>query len=372
MRLVLLLAVALLAVTSAGSAAVRAKPAHFELTLDTSGARAVLAAATADPAHAAEAADAALKNPAVLAMIAKMATYDRTVTPDLFRKAVVDAANGRSAKPFDLERLRKDPQATVRMLDRLETERDAIAGRMAERLQSFTPDGYVVKGKLIILVGSNQNGWDPDPKIPNFYVDLGFHGEEVDSLTNVAVHELFHVVQGMARDWDPELNDRPDLAPESRELHRAHALLLNLMLEGMASYVGDAALLPPSGPHIQRAQRDIARNYARRRDVFALFDTVVYRARHDPDAPFESLFRLSFGGAWDEPDYYAGYLMSKVIDRYSGRDRLRALVTLPPEEFAAEYIAIAKAHPGDPDVVALAPETVAVVEELRRLGERRP
>src|SRR5579862_8091924 len=209
----------------------RHSPATFSVALDVSGANAVLAAALADSTHAAAAADAALRNDAVRAMIAKMANFDTTVTPLAFKAAVERLSRGGDGAPFDLARLRSDPGSTQRMLARLVTDSALIAHRLADRLQSFTPDGMNVHATLHVLVGAaHQNGWVPDSKHADFYLDLGFHGEEVESMTNSSSHELFHVVQLMAQPGiDTLFGDRPTLPVEAREAYRARAVLLNLV-----------------------------------------------------------------------------------------------------------------------------------------------
>lgn len=344
------------------------RPATFSVTLDVSGANAVLAAALADTAHADAAADAALQNDAVRAMIAKMAKYDSTVTAAAFKAAVLRLARGGDGAPFDLARLRADPASTRRMLARLTTDSAVIAQRLADRLQSFTPDGMNVRTTLHVLVGAaHQNGWVPEGDHANFYVDLGFHGEEVESMTNSASHELFHVVQELAQpDVATQFADQPNLAVDARERYRARAVLLNLVIEGMATYVGDPSRYPSPGPHLARDQDRLQHELGRAGDIFALFDTILFRSAHDPDAPLSTLLTLEFGGSWGQTGYYVGYRMSKVIDRYAGRDRLRALVGAPPADFVMEYIRIARAHPDDPDITPLAPASIAITETLTR------
>jgi hypothetical protein len=344
------------------------RPATFSATLDVSGANAVLAAALADTAHAAALADAALRNDAVRAMIAKMAKYDSTVTPAAFTAAVLRVSRGGDGAPFDLSRLRADPGSTRRMLARLTTDSAVIAQRLADRLRSFTPDGMNVQATMHVLVGAtHQNGWVPEGTRADFYVDLGFHREEVESMTNSASHELFHVVQQLAQpDLGAQVSDRPTLGVEARERFRARAILFNLVIEGMASYVGDPSIYTSAGPRIARDQQELQRELGRAGDIFALFDTILFRAAHDPDAPLDTLLQIGFGGSWDQTGYYVGYRMSKVIDRYAGRDRLRALVGAPPEDFVMEYIRIARAHPNDPEITPLAPVSVAIIETLAR------
>jgi hypothetical protein len=355
------------------AASVGDRPATFSVAIDVSGATAVLAAAVADPAHAAGAAQAALRNDAVRAMIAKMAKYDSTVTPAAFEAAVVRLAAGGSGAPFDLDRLRTDPASTRRMLARLTTDSAAIARRLADRLRSFTPDNVDVHATLFVVVGAaHQNGWVPNEQQANFYLDLGFHGEELESVINIASHELFHVVQGMVQpNIDSAMTDRPDLAIDARGRHRARAVLLNLVVEGMADYVGDPSLYPSAGPHLARDQQELARELARAGDIFALFETILYRARRDPDAPLATLLKIGFGGSWNQTGYYVGYRMAKAIDRYAGRERLRALVALPPADFVTQYAQIAAAHPADPDITPLAPASIATVEELESVNPNR-
>jgi len=344
------------------------RPAAFSVTLDVSGANAVLAAALADTVDAAAAADAALRNDAVRAMIVKMAKYDSTVTPAAFKAAVLRLSRGGDGAPFDLARLRADPASTRRMLARLTTDSAVIARRLADRLRSFTPDGMNVQATLHILVGAaHQNGWVPEGNHTDFYLDLGFHREEVESMINSASHELFHVVQELAQpDIGAQMSDRPNLGVDARERHRARAILLNLVIEGMASYVGDPSIYQATGPRMARDQKELQRELDRAGDIFALFDTILYRSAHDPDAPLGTLLRLEFAGSWDQTGYYVGYRMSKVIDRYAGRDRLRALVGAPPADFVMEYIRIARAHPADPEITPLAPASIATVEALAR------
>jgi hypothetical protein len=346
-------------------------PASVTVTIDTSGASVVLAAALADPAHAAAAADRALANSAVRAMITKMAMYDRSVTAESFKAAIISLANGGTGEPFDLARLRADPEPTRRMLARLANKSDSISHQIADRLQSFTPDGLEVHARLRVLVGAaHQNGWVPNDqqKRPDFYVDLGFHREEMESLINSATHELFHVIQGQVQpSFDSAFAERPDLPGPARELHKAHAVLLNLVIEGMATYVGDASIYTSTGPRIEHDQRELKRQLGRANDIFALFDTILFRISHDPDAPLGTLLNIGFGGQWDETGYFVGYRMTKTIDRYSGRERLRVLVAMPPEQFVTDYITLATAHPDDPDITRLAAPSVATVDELQRM-----
>jgi Putative zinc dependent peptidase (DUF5700) len=351
-----------------GQTAPGPRPATFSVTLDVSGANAVLAAALADSAHAAVAADAALQNDAVRAMITKMAKYDSTVTPAAFRAAVMRLSRGGDGAPFDLARLRADPASTRRMLARLTTDSAVIAQRLANRLQSFTPDGMNVQTTLHVLVGAaHQNGWVPEDNHSDFYVDLGFHGEEVESMTNSASHELFHVVQQLAQpDVAAQVTDQPTLGVDARERYRARAILLNLVIEGMATYVGDPTVYQSAGPHLARDQERLQHELARAGDIFALFDTILFRAAHDPDAPLPTLLTLDFSGSWDQTGYYVGYRMSKVIDHYAGRDRLRSLVGAPPADFVLAYIRIAQAHPNDPEITPLAPASIAIIQTLVR------
>jgi hypothetical protein len=63
--------------------------------------------------------------------------------------------------------------------------------------------------------------------------------------------------------------------------------------------------------------------------------------------------------------------MAKTIDHYLGRARLRALTSLPPEQFVADYIALSRAHPDDPEITPLSAASIATVQELEHLQGAR-
>jgi hypothetical protein len=334
--------------------------------IDLTAAEAILGAATSDPAHAAESADAALELAPVTAMIAKEHKYNVNASAATFKADVIAAASGLPTRVFPFKELRDDPKPARDMLVSLRSSGAEIAKRLSDGLQSFAPDGTAISATLIILLGSNQYGWVPDQKSTAFYADVGRHLGDVDGLIALAAHELFHVVQGFSQpEWGPLFVELPKTAPqEVRIRHQLRAALTNLVLEGMATYVGDPDAWGATHRGFDHDKREYARELARNSETFALFDTIIYRLARDSDAPQDFLLSIGFGGSWDQTGYYVGYQMAKAIDRFLGRDRLRALVARTPEEFLGDYITVAKAHPDDPAVKLLAKPTIATVQYL--------
>jgi hypothetical protein len=339
-----------------------AAPEGIRVAIDTSAAEAVLAAVTSDSAHVDALAEAAVGLPAIQAMLAKMKKYNAGASPESFRSALIAVAGGGHASLFPLEAIRSNPAMVRGLLDSLSVHREEMTARLRDRLAEFVPPGLAIDTKLVVVLGSNQNGWVPDQKTPTFYIDAGFQSGDADNLIAVATHELFHVVQGaVLPDWNPVFAEATGSDATAHEMHNVHAALLNLEVEGMADYVGDPRVLPGSGPGIARARREYDSNLARSSESFELFDTIIYRFSHDATARQSPLINISFGGAWGQTGYYVGYRMAKAIDRYRGRARLRALVALPPEDFVADYVAIAQAHPSDPEITPLDASTVQAV-----------
>lgn len=332
---------------------------EFKVEVDISAAEAIFTAATIDPANAAAAADAALKLPAVTELIAKEHKYNSKACVDTFKSDVVAVASGASGQIFPLQRLRNNPSPARQMLDSLSRERKAIGERLGRGLQAFTPDGVVIRASLVIVLGSNQGGWVPDQRSTTVYVEASRHFGDVDGLVATAAHELFHVVQGSVQPgWGPVFSEPPKtLSAEERERRRVHAVFTNLVIEGMATYVGDPNAWNATHAGFDHDAREYARELARSQETFALFDTIVYRISRDDSAPLDPLLTVGFGGSWEQTGYYVGYSIAKAIDRYAGRDRLRALVTLTPEEFISDYISVAKAHPEDREITPLAEST---------------
>lgn len=334
--------------------------------IDLTAAEAILNAATSDPAHAAESADAALKLAPVIAMIAKEHKYNSNATAATFRADVIAAASGLPTRVFPFKGLKDDPKPARDMLASLQSNDADLTKRLSEGLQSFAPNGTVISATLVALLGSNQYGWVPDQKSTAFYADIGRHLGDVDGLMALAAHELFHVVQGVSQpEWGPLFVELPKTAPQAvRIRHHLRAAVTNLVIEGMATYVGDPTAWGAIHKGFDHDKREYERELARSTETFALFDSIVFRLARDADAPEDLLLSIGFGGSWDQTGYYVGYQMAKVIDRYRGRDRLRALVARRPEEFVDDYIAVSKAHPDDPALVPLAQPTIATVQYL--------
>jgi hypothetical protein len=349
----------------------------ISVTIDSSAAEAVLKAVTGDTSDAESLAQAAVKLPGIQAMIEKEHRYVPAASADSFVAAVVETVNGRSGEPFPLREIRDNPAKVRTLLAELASRKTELSQRLSGRLRMFAPRGLTLHTTLAVVLGSHQNGWVPDQKSPVFYIDAGFQAGDVDALIAVAAHELFHVVQGAVQPvWNAALAASTGGSPEMREMHNVHAALLNLVIEGMADYVGDPREMPGSGPAIVRARREYARNLARNGESFALFDTIIYRLYKDPGAPLDFLLNIGFGGSWEESGYYVGLAMASAIDRYVGRERLQKLVALPPEDFLLEYVAVAEKRAPGPDLIPLAASSAEAASASRRAlalqGARAP
>jgi Putative zinc dependent peptidase (DUF5700) len=356
---------AIIAAPGAHSADV-ARPPGLTISVDTAPAEAVLQAATGTAAQAGALADATLALPAIRAMIAKEHRYVPEASVESWRLALTGLADGGNGLPFDLRGLRDRPEAVRELLATLASRHDEVTARLTQRLQRFAPAGVELRATLSVVLGSHQNGWVPDQNTPIFYVDAGFHAPDADALVAVAAHELFHLVQGAAQpDLGAALADSASAVPAERIAHNVHAALLNLVIEGMADYVGDPAAFPGSGAGITRARREYARNHARRSETFALFDTLIFRLARDSQAPLGPLLSIGFGGTWDQTGYYVGYDMAAAIDRHLGSERLRALVTLAPEDFVLDYVRACEDNATDHELVPLAPSTIEGVKMSR-------
>jgi hypothetical protein len=346
-----------------------AAPGAVTVIIDTRVADTVLAAATADAAQVPALTKRALAQPGLAVMIAKEHRYNPRATVESFSDALYQLPRGGNGEPFDLQRVYQQPQQVRALLRALRERRAELTARLAERLNAFAPEGLKLQATLVVVLGSHQNGWVPSQKTPVFYIDAGFQEGDVDSLIAVAAHELFHTVQGAVQPaWDAALAPAADGPPSLREAHNVHAAALNLVIEGMADYVGDPRTLPGEGAGMQQARRDYERALRRSTENFALIDTILYRFGSDPVAPLGQLLDVGFGGAWEQRGYFVGYVMAQAIDRYRGRERLRALVSLPPEEFVLDYIALCLNHPEDQELIRFSDATITALTASEPAG----
>ena len=354
------------------SATFAAAPAT-SLTFDTTGADLELEALNADAAHADSAAQAAVENKDVVANMEHARGFLPFATSENFKKSLMLASAGQADPMFQMDKEKRKAADIRRLLNSVRDNPVRLSQEIVDRIVQYAPVSKPLKVRLAFVVGGGSDGFQMDEYPDTFFLDAGFFGNDEEGVVLLAAHELFHVIQNEVRPDDPLADpNKSGLTPAQKRIAGLRQLFVSLEREGTASVVGDPISWPvQGGAYMDFFRAKFNRNLSRRASNFQQFDTLVFRAAHDPDADTDALYRLGFAGDWDSNAYFVGYIMAKAIDRYMGRDAFRALLTRPAEEMVLEYADLQTKHPEDKDLPPIARTTVAAAKETLVFADKK-
>jgi len=244
------------------------------------------------------------------------------------------------------------------LLGHLEANRESLSDQVSDRIRVYSPRELSLQVDVHFVLGGSSDGWVPNPR--TFYLALQYFGADYEGLRTVMAHELFHVAQ---REF---MAQRPSsqLAPTAGNAER---LLVATISEGTASIVGDPLLVSGGGNYVKWFRDKFERNLARIDGNFALFETLLYRVYHDPEANFQELYKLGFSGTWDSPLYFVGYRIGKAIEKYDGPEAVAHLLEQSPTAFFLRYMSLYRQHE-DLMLIRFSRPTEEILEKLHRDG----
>jgi len=339
-----------------GAAAV---PGHLSLTLDLTPAAEILALFKHHGASPGEL-TRLMARPEVHDLIAQTARFDPRAVPEAFASTLQLAAAGRLTAgmpdPFAFNRVRQHAPDIARLQELLEARGAELQRDIATRLQPDLPPGIELEVHAALVLGGTSDGWaQPGNRL---YLALQSFEGDYEGLVTLMTHEVYHVVQYSV------MPSTGSGAADARE-RNAENLMIATLMEGTASFVGDPTSAAGGGAYLDWYRARYRTNLGRIHEDFALFDALMFRAAHDLDADYRTLYGLGFSGAWGSPLDFVGYRMAQVIARYDGRGRLAAYLTQPPGSFFADYIAACDLHPAEPLCVRFDAQTTRTLLQVR-------
>lgn len=325
-----------------------AAAALVTITLDyTSGDRTL--AVLTNPKATREDASALLELPGVKAEIKHAAGFMPNATPEVFVTTLVAAAHGEtpSPDPFGWKGVLTNVDGARAVVAAIQKDPDAFVKDVAARIAAYTPPDLTISPKVYVIAGGGSDGFTQGGS--DFYLAADMFRGELDAAKLMTTHELYHVAQAGMRAKLPAR--REGLVPD---------LLQSVVNEGTADYVADPLKIKGGGSWMEWYRGKYQRNLDRIDLNFALLDTLLYRAIHDPKATANMIYPIGFSGRFDSPGYFVGYRMASVIDSRIGRARLIELVGSDPREFFRAYLSVASAddpHFSEATSVVFAPSS---------------
>jgi hypothetical protein len=307
-------------------------PSGIEIAFDFQAAEATLAAVAGTPTLKAA---AAARLPGNARLVDHQHRFDPAATEEDFARALADAAAGRTPSPdvFVFSRVKERLAQTRALLAQMKANPSELAGALRQRIGKYTPAGLRIPVTVYVVAGGTSDGFS-DGRV--FCVAVDYFRDDFAGLRTMMAHELFHVA------FDAVERPKP---PADARAARLMSLLDDTRNEGIASRVGDPLTVTDGRAWVEWFREKFQKNLDRMDANFMLFDLILHREAHDPDAPLEALNRIGFTGSFDSALYFVGYEMARVIEQERGASVVAESLAWSPLRFFEEYAALAKAHP---------------------------
>ena len=302
------------------------------------------------------------KNPATQAMIRQAARFDPSATEDNFKSSLrrVIETGSSEQDPFRFGIVKARLEMVNSLLKQIENDPQTFMNAVTGRMREYSPGNVALKAKVYFIVGGTSDGFAPSSGTS--YIALHYYGDDYEGLKTMMAHELFHNVQSALTSTRGG-NEQTPTAPVN--VSNSLAILQNTVNEGTASLVGDAFLLPGGKQYSDFLKAKYKRNLDRIKSNFALFEALLYRAYNDPEADYNQLYNLGFSGTWDSPLYFVGYQMGKVIEKYKGKEAIKASVGADPVLFFNQYIEIYRKH-NDQEIDRFSKSSEEIIQKLQQ------
>jgi hypothetical protein len=304
----------------------------------------------------------------VAAMVDNTTKYLPADTRDTFRAAVKEFVTTRRSTigHFGLDDSFQKSAETRLLITKLQADTNLVA-EVAGRISKYMPSLPHFTATVYGVAGGVSDGFVMDNEIePVFYMNLNRAEGDAQGVKLNMTHELYHVVQRMARRQVPGLDAKvfdPATAPADVRL------LTVIFEEGTATYVaepllGEDSFFRKSGPYVKEWRASYKKNESPKKIAanFAEVDRLIAGLRNG-SLSWEQASKIAFMGFGPGP-YFVGYEMAKAIDRDRGPSGIASILSQHPANFFRTYIDLYRKNP-DAVPAKFSKETEAYILALK-------
>lgn len=265
------------------------------------------------------------------------------VDTGVMRKALMTAADTNrqtgAVGNMQYQYVRVKQQELTRFLALLEKKQDSLRRLLLQSLSAYFPGDHKANIRVCVLLGGYSSGFTLGDD-STFYLGLHQYKNDLSSVIETCRHELFHNVQRL---WRNAYIVTEGLANKGDTgLAFVHYMLINLFQEGSAEYIADLRKVKSPGASVKDLLAHARVNESRESQVFYLISKLLVEvAEHPGDASQEELYNLLFDWNWNNPAYYAGYVMTRRLCREYGEQVLLKYLREDPAVFVMDYIRLA-------------------------------
>jgi hypothetical protein len=273
-----------------------------------------------------------LNLPGTIGMLNHDGQFDKQINKESFLREITDTTASTNA--FRFRQIRQDLpgiQATISLMT------DSIAmitDRIVANLIPFSNLSKVKSINVYFVLGGNSDGYATDDS--TFFLELQFFGDDIEGIINIVTHEVYHIIQ--QRNFG-QIND---ISLRLSATDKATFLIAqNIYLEGSATYVANPLMIPNPKKYGLFQQEKFERNLDKIKESFYLFDALLMKAGAK-DADEELLYNIGYGGKWDSPLYFVGFVICRTIEKVYGPHYIKKYLAQSPLRLLLDYISLYK------------------------------
>ena len=269
-------------------------------------------------------------------------------------------SDGSNYSNYQYRFVKKNIDSLAVFVNLLRQNEEFIRLSILDSLIRFVPEKADMKVTVRYILGGYSSGFTfGDNEF--FYIGLHQYKNDFYGVMNTCKHEIFHLIQNARFDPVP-ISDKLEKSDEG--LLYVHEIYRNIFVEGSASFIADMRKEKNTGSYLDMLiEHDIINDY-RSGNVFYLIDLIVKDARKNPkQVSWGNTYSIIFDWNWNNPGYYAGYVMCKALTDEFGISILNKYMDKSPIYFVNDYVnLVKKKNPGSE--LNFSDETEKINQEL--------
>ena len=273
-----------------------------------------------------------LNLPGTIGMLNHDGQFDKQLNRENFIREITDTTASTNA--FRFKQIRKDLTSIQATISLMTDSIAIITNRIESNLIPFSNQLKTKSINVYFVLGGNSDGYATDDS--TFFLELQFFGDDIEGIINIVTHEIYHIIQQRNFEQINKISSRLSAADKATFL-----IARNIYLEGSATYVANALTIPNPKKYALFQQEKFERNLARIKESFYLFDALLMKAG-SKNADGDLLYNIGYGGEWDSPLYFVGFVICSTIENKYGKYYIKKYLTASPIRLLLDYIYLYK------------------------------
>ena len=273
-----------------------------------------------------------LNLPGTIGMLNHDGQFDKQLTSGNFIREIKDTMALTNA--FRFKQIRKDLRNIQVTISLMTDSIAVITNRIESNLIPFCNQLGAKSIKVYFVLGGNSDGYSTDDS--TFFLELQFFGDDIEGIINIVTHEIYHIIQQRNFDQVNKISSRLSAADKATFL-----IAQNIYLEGSATYVANPLTIANPKKYALFQQEKFERNLHKIKESFYLFDALLMKA-NSKNADRDLLYNIGFGGEWDSPLYFVGFVICRTIENKYGKYYIKKYLAESPIKLLLDYISLYK------------------------------